>query len=249
MENKELTGQVLHIVSPERAINYKWEENADKLPSGLQIISIDDYNSLPDSIKRNRFGNVNLNDVLILEPYTKRYIAATQAEQESFNGKFDTLTKIARLLGATKVECKFESLEEKKRELNANGEISCRFVDVSVGYAEQHRKQYKSLYKKEKHYPGDYTLEGFKEAEKICKDTGLIYDPSFKDLLDQRNPNYPNPMKKETYHIELSREINDSFEIAFHLNILKGVFSLSAGMSESISSFKRLVIETNLEFA
>jgi hypothetical protein len=245
MENEELTGQVLHIVSPERAINYKWEENADKLPSGLQIISIDDYNSLPDSIKRSRFGNVNLNDVLILEPYTKRYIAATQAEQEFFKGKFNTLTNIARLLGATKVEYKFESLEEKKRELNANGD----FVDVSVGYAEQHREQYKSLYEKKRDYPGDYTLEGFKEAEKICKDTGLIYVPRFKDLLNQRNPKYPNPIKKETYRIELSSELNDSFEIAFNLNILKGVFSLSARMSESISSFKRLVFETNLEFA
>lgn len=249
MENEELKGQVLHIVSPERAINYKWEENADKLPSGLQIISIDDYNSLPDSIKRSRFGNVNLNDVLILEPYTKRYIAAPQAEQEFFKGKFNTLSNIARLLGATKVEYKFKSFDETKRELNANGEISCRSVDVSGSYAEQHRERYKSLYEKKRDYPGDYTLEGFKEAEKICKDTGLIYDPGFKDLLAQRNPKHPNPLKKETFRIELSSELNNSFEIAFNLNILKGVFSLSAGMSESISSFKKLVFETNLEFA
>ena len=55
-------------------------------------------------------------------------------------------------------------------------------------------------------------------------------------------------MKKETYHIELSKELNESLEVAFHLNILKGVFTLNAGIQESISSSKRLVIETVMEF-
>ena len=43
-------------------------------------------------------------------------------------------------------------------------------------------------------------------------------------------------------------KLNESLEVAFHLNILKGVFSLNAGIQESISSLKKLVIETVIEF-
>ena len=62
MDANELKGEVLHIVSPEKSVNYKWEDNINRIPSGLQIISIDDYNSLPDIIKKSRFGVRNISE-------------------------------------------------------------------------------------------------------------------------------------------------------------------------------------------
>ena len=251
MDANELKGEVLHIVSPEKSVNYKWEDNINRIPSGLQIISIDDYNSLPDIIKKSRFGvrNISEDAVLILEPYTRQYISATDAEQVFFDRKFDALSKIASLLGASKVSRKVESLQEEKRVLTAEGDISYRVVEISTNMKKENFERYRNRYEKIREYScPSLTNEGYKEALRICEETGLIYDQDFKSLLDQRNPNHPNPMKKETYHIELSKELNESLEVAFHLNILKGVFTLNAGIQESISSSKRLVIETVMEF-
>lgn len=251
MDVHELKGEVLHIVSPEKAVNYKWEEDSNKLPSGLQIISIDDFNSLPETIKKKRFGvrNITENAVLIFEPYSQQYISATDAEQIFFDRKFDVLSQIASLLGAAKISRKVESYEEEKRVLTADGDISYKVVEVSSNMRKEHTERYRNRYEKIREYTSPrLTTSGFEEALKICEDTGLIYDQDFKALLDQRNPRHPNPIKREIYHIELSKELNESLEVAFHLNILKGVFSLNAGIKESISSSKRLVIETVMEF-
>ena len=219
MDANELKGEVLHIVSPEKSVNYKWEDNINRIPSGLQIISIDDYNSLPDIIKKSRFGvrNISEDAVLILEPYTRQYISATDAEQVNLERNFYALSKIASLLGASKVSRKVESLQEEKRVLTAEGDISYRVVEISTNMKKENIERYRNRYEKIREYS--------------C--------PSL---------NHPNPMKKETYHIELSKELNESLEVAFHLNILKGVFTLNAGIQESISSSKRLVIETVMEF-
>jgi len=251
MEHINLTGQVLHVVSPEKAVNYKWEDNADKLPDNLQIISIDDYNSLADTTKKELFGlrNVSENSLLILEPYSHQYILPNEAEITFFDRKFNALSQIASLLGASKISMKVESYEETKRELSVNGDISYKAVDISATMNKAQMEHLKNKYEKIREYTSPrLTSEGFNEALRICEESGLIYDVNFKSLLAQRNPQHPNPMKKEILHIELSKELNESLDIAFHLNVLKGVFSLNAGVMNAISSSKRLMIETILEF-
>ena len=251
MDNIDLKGEVLHIVNPEKAINYKWEKDSDKLSSGLQIISIDEIANLPEDVRKSHFGNklISENDVLIFEPYSQRYVPVTEAQQSYLDRKYEALSLIAGLLGASKISMKVKTIEMEKRVLTADGEITYKAVDISLGIEKEQFEKYTCQYNKCSEYPNPgLTTVGYLKAERICKETSLIYDPEFKSLLDQRNPEHPNPIKKAVCNIELSRELNRHLDIAFNLNVLRGVFSLNASTKESISSSKKVIIETILEF-
>ena len=49
MENNKLEAAILQISTEERAVNYQWEKDADKLDKRISIVSMDDIKKMNDS--------------------------------------------------------------------------------------------------------------------------------------------------------------------------------------------------------
>ena len=48
MENNKLGAAILQISTEERAVNYQWEKDADKLDKNISIICMDDIQKMKD---------------------------------------------------------------------------------------------------------------------------------------------------------------------------------------------------------
>ncbi|MDE5829497.1 MAG: hypothetical protein K2H48_05860 [Duncaniella sp.] len=251
MDSKKLNGNALHIVSPEKAVNYKWEEYADKLPAGVQIISIDEINNLPVEIRKQYFGlqNIELNDVFLFEPYSKRYILSSNAEDSFFERKFYKIAEIARLLGASSISHEVTLVEVMQRVLSATGDITYKAVEVSAEVKRDYEEKIRNTYKLHEDFTSPkLTLEGYNRAKEICIETSLIQVPVFEHLLAMRDPSHPSSLKYYEKNINLAQDINEGLEVAFKLNILKGVFSLNANTTETLSKSKNLNSKMIIEF-
>ena len=49
MENHKLGAAILQISTEERAVNYQWEKDADKLDKNISIICMDDIQKMKDN--------------------------------------------------------------------------------------------------------------------------------------------------------------------------------------------------------
>ena len=49
MENNKLGAAILQVSTEERAVNYQWEKDADKLDKNISIVSMDDIKKMEDS--------------------------------------------------------------------------------------------------------------------------------------------------------------------------------------------------------
>lgn len=251
MENRnKLSGEVVHIVSPEHAVNYMWEKNSEKLPRNLEIISIDDVLALPSAYRNNYIAERNLEEgaILILDPIQKIYVPAREAHNKLSESKFNALMHIASLLGAKKVSVKVDTYECQTREIRANGEIGYRISSMSTSMTESEKNTVNKKFSREKTFSGTYSTKGYTEAKRFCEEKSLLTDPTIRQLLEDRRPDHPNPLKKDVYSFELSSSSESALDIAFKLNILGGVFRIEANLNESISKSRKLSISTLFEF-
>lgn len=248
MENNKIKGEVIHIVSPEKAVNYKWEEKASFLPEGLQIVSIDDIRNLPVEVRHNLFGyhNIKLNDVFMLNPYSGNYVLVTEADQNYKENKFAKISEVVSLLGAKQIQCEIISEETRKREFNADGNVNYKVVKVSASMQEKSEDKVLERILRKRTFPGTSTLDGYFQAKVICESTGLINE--LGSLLSLRNPSHPNPIKSDYYEVEITRELNSGLDLAFNLNVLKNVFALNAEVQEAISTSKSIKLKMYIEF-
>ena len=64
---KELSGEIIYVTTPERAINYKWEKNSNKLSREIQIVSIEDIQNTDMDVFDNK--RILLNTLLVKHPF------------------------------------------------------------------------------------------------------------------------------------------------------------------------------------
>jgi hypothetical protein len=69
-----------------------------------------------------------------------------------------------------------------------------------------------------------------------------------KYLLEQRNPNFTNSLYSQKIRTELSKEMNDITECAFSLSILNGCIAIGGNLKETLSTQKKVILETELIF-
>lgn len=252
MDDLMLIGDVICIVEAERSINWRWEQNVNKIMSGVQIVSEDDFAAI---IKENRYqvdciGHIRAGTTLMKHPFLKdRYLDINSAEDILFRDKLNCMATIAKLLGVTRFEAKAMFLEEGKREMDILGNIGCKYVDLSAQYREIQNSKYSKTYCRKETFCGNVlNREAHDKALERAKSYGLYEDADIAYLLEQRNPKDENRLSSQEIKVELSRELNNSLDCAFSLNVLGGVFSLSANFKEITSQKKTVILETFLEF-
>jgi hypothetical protein len=88
-------------------------------------------------------------------------------------------------------------------------------------------------------------MENYKEAQRLVNQYQLS---ELKYLLEQRNPNFSNSLRSQKIKTELSKELNDITECAFSLSILGGCVAIGGSLKETLSTQKKVMLETELIF-
>ena len=227
MENNKLETAILQISTEERAVNYQWEKDADKLDKRISIVSMDDIKKMKDSgwSFEPDISFLCEGMTLALHPFIdKRYIDINIAEDELFKDKFNCLGRVVKLLGAKSFEAKAVLIEANTRIIDATGSTNYKLIKADASYKKSEEEKYAKTYSRKESFSGEFTQKGYDKAKQLIKQYKL-YDK-----------------------VELTRELNSLTECAFSLNILKGVFTLNANVKQTISTQKEIIIETKLIF-
>ena len=251
MENTQLKSkQVLYVGSPELCTNYRWEKKSELLNPKIGFVCIDDIISARESgIEIMTCNNAPVCEgaVLVNHPFKNNtYMDVMLAEDELFRQKLDVIGTIARHLGVMSftAKAKFENI--RKYEFEANGNVKLgRYVNLDAEHKHQEEEKYAMQYSREERFPGKYDMENYKEAQRLVNQYQLS---ELKYLLEQRNPNFSNSLRSQKIKTELSKELNDITECAFSLSILGGCVAIGGSLKETLSTQKKVMLETELIF-
>lgn len=239
--------EVLYVTSNERAINYEWEDDCNKLNSGLQVVSIDDIMHEDIGFLNKRKNDIQLESIFIRHPLMPNtYIDINSAEDEFMRIKLDCLGYIANLLGAKEYETTFLIEEKDERKVDANGKMTIARVSAEASCRIEENNEKTRKYYRHEFFNSMLSKESYAEAESIAKkcnmDDGVWY------LIKNRNPQLPNNLlSSQIVKMELYNELNSKMDIAFSLKVAN-IFNLRGEYSEAMSSRKKVVIETKLMF-
>lgn len=248
MENNKLEAAILQISTEERAVNYQWEKDADKLDKNISIVCMDDIKKLVnDGWKFKTKMPIREGMTLALHPFiSKCYIDINIAEDELFKDKFNCLGRVVKLLGAKSFEAKAVFLEAKTRIIDATGNINYKLIKADASYKKSEEEKYAKTYSRKEIFLGEFTRQGYENAKQLIKQYRLEEDLNY--IVEQRNPDDSNTFSEQNIAVDLSEELNSLTECAFSLNVLKGVFTLNANVKQTISTQKKIIVETKLIF-
>ena len=252
VSNEEsLKGQVVHVTTEERALNYKWEKAAGKISPRVQIVSEE---KLPLLCKNGQFTipqDTALGDVLVRHPFEpSTYIHVENAAYQIRLAKFFKISQIAQKLGAVSYNIKAAWEEINERVLDINGNISYDIVQASTNIHNEDRMMQTMGLSVSAEYDGIRVISdnSQKEAERVAKQYGLWEDGAISALIRQRNPNEPNLIKGMSYTIDMTSETKRLLDAAFSINVLSSVFSLDASIKKAISTQEKITLSIVFEF-
>ncbi len=241
---------VIHITSNEKSRNYKWEKDSNKISTNLQIVSIDDIESMPLDMRREMFSVRDIEEgmVFVKDPVSDRYYLSSGVADEMSKNKANAISLVAMYLGAKKVIREIDSIKTKTREFKSGVGATYKVVDMDFKANKSSYDAIKSKYASTEEFDGIASENGYQKALDYCKRTGLIYDPSFQYFLEQRNPENDNKKRVEDIRTEITSECDEELDIAFSLNALKGVFTLDAKCENSLKVTNQLTVHSRIEF-
>lgn len=239
------TGKVLMVTSPEKAINYKWYDNSDILQPEVQVIPQEDIKSLDDLFG----GSVpSLNSVWIKHPFIpNQYIDINTAEDTLTRIKLDALVIIAKYLGVKEYTTLYATEEISERTYDTKVGVQYKTIKADTQVKIDKNDKNSGKYYKHEEFSGSFSQKEYEKAVAKAKEIGLFNDDTIRYLLEQRNPQDANIMKSQTVKIELTRELNESLDVAFALSACE-LFNLNVNYKQTLSTRKKITIETELVF-
>jgi hypothetical protein len=240
---------VLYVTSNERAINYKWEDDCNKLDRGLQVVSIDDIMNEDIVFFNKRKNDIQLDSIFIRHPLMPNtYVDINSAEDVFMKIKLDCLGHIANLLGAKEYETTYLIEEKGERKVDVNGNMAISKVSAEVSVEiDKNSERTRKYYRHEK-FNSILTEESYALAELKAKEYNMDNGVDIRYLINNRNPKLPNnQLTSQIVKMELYDELNSKMDIAFSLKVAN-IFKLRGEYSEAMSSRKKVVIETKLIF-
>lgn len=250
MADLELRGNVICVASPEVALNYRWETGSEKLSPGVQVVSIENLDSLPEARRLELFGQREIEEgmVFVRDHIGNRYVTASRAQELISQSKNNAIDHVAALLGATRVSRQITAVEERRRSVGIRGKIKYRVVNTGASMTAADWLRLATRYTREKRFPGVRTNDSFREAVRYCEATGLIHDPEIRHMLADRAPWNPNPILSDSYEISLSSECGREFDAAFSIGFLRRVFNISPEVEASLSATRLLTVRCTVEY-
>ena len=223
-----------------------------KLKEAVQNAHFISIQELTDLCKIDKISIINASkafsgQILIKHPFMpKTYMGIETSENALFHIKMQCLSRIMQCLGATRISGHAYVSENKKREIDTNGRISYSAVSVEESFNKNQDEKYESDYILEDAFSGDFSESSYEEALKEAKRIGLYDDFDIRNLLDQRNPQKENKMIARKVKIELTRELNESLDIAFGLQA--SGFGVNGAYKEILETNRKVMFELEIEF-
>ena len=247
MENNKLEPAILQVSTEERAVNYHWEKDADKLDKNISIVCMEDIQKMKDdgwTFKTNMPLCEGM--ILALHPFiNKCYIDINSAEDEIIKDKLDSLGKVSKLLGVKEFEAKASFINKIHLELDSSLKIKYKVVELDASYRKEEEEKYAKTYSRKESFSGEFTQMGYEKAKQLIKKYKLN---DLDYIVEQRNPEDGNKLTAQEIEVQLTKELNSLTECAFSLNILKSVFALNANVKQTISTQKNIILKTKLIF-
>jgi len=215
----------------------------------VEFLTIEELNSLANEnkiqiVNSRRFS---AGQVFIKHPFVPNtYMDVEESENTLFHIKMQCLSRIMQCLGASHISGHAYVSETKKREIDVNGKISYKIVDVEGTVNKTKDEKYESDYSLEDTFAGDFSNESYEEALSEAKRVGLYDDFDVKNLLEQRNPEKQNKMLGRKVKIELNRELNENLDSAFGLQAAG--FSMNGSYKDILETERKVMFELQIEF-
>ena len=241
--SNKLNGEVLHIVSDERAINFLWEKDARKISPHVQILPISTALS-----KKGMFdGNVLLDSIWIKHPFIRnKYIDINSSEDIIIKMKLDAIGIIAKHLGVKEYETCYASEIIQERERTGESGFKYKIINSDTSIKINRDDTRTAKYHRLEKYSGEFTEDSYLQAKAKAKEFGLDKDTDIWYLIENRNPKDTNILKVKEVTTELTEELNKSIDIAFSLGI--GIFNIAASYKDTLKNRKTVKITSRLVF-
>lgn len=195
---------------------YKYRDYKSK----IRIFSTEELKELPIHFEHTDFFDEG--QIFIRHPFLpSTFIDINTTEGDIFNEKMICLSKIAQLLGATELNGAAEFLDQQERDIDENGKMEYGDNSLSFDEKKELAKIYKDKYHQKYKFNGIFVEGNWEKAKEEAKAYGLNRDKSIESLIDLRNPSILNSLKSNSYSIEMTREINQSIDLAFDLVVSK----------------------------
>ena len=215
----------------------------------VEFLTIEELNSLANDnkiqiVNSRRFS---AGQIFIKHPFVPNtYMDVEESENTLFHIKMQCLSRIMQCLGASHISGHAYVSETKKREIDVNGKISYKIVDVEGTVNKTKDEKYESDYSLEDTFAGDFSNESYEEALSEAKRVGLYDDFDVKNLLEQRNPEKQNKMLGRKVKIELNRELNENLDSAFGLQAAG--FTMNGTYNDILETERKVMFELQIEF-
>ena len=217
--------------------------------SNVDFYTIEELNNLADEnkiqiVNSRRFS---AGQVFIKHPFVPNtYMDVEESENTLFHIKMQCLSRIMQCLGASHISGHAYVSETKKREIDVNGKISYKVVDIEGTVNKTKDEKYESDYSLEDTFAGEFSKESYEEALSEAKRVGLYDDFDVKNLLEQRNPEKQNKMLGRKVKIELNRELNENLDSAFGLQAAG--FTMNGTYNDILETERKVMFELQIEF-
>lgn len=248
MENN--LSRVLCVTTPEKAVNYRWEENSELLDGkGIAVVDMVEIKRLQtEGVQFDNAGAIITEGTVFgLHPYRENcYVNLALPEEELLDAKVDLLAQFYKYLGVRSIHFEAEFSEEEKREFSADGSVKYKVVEAKAEYKNTQENKMKKRFSRNETYEGEFSDETYRKAQNMYKQIG--FNRHLQYLLKQRNPEDGNKIKSQEIEVELTSELNELTEAAFSLTAFGGVFSLKGNFMEKVSTKKTIKLKTKIEF-
>lgn len=243
---KKLTGEVVLIADEDRSRNFDFYPDSEKLSPNLQIVPISEARDYQNQLCLTSQPEIGM--MLIRHPYEGRYVTANNYQDEIIKHKMRAIRRVSQCLGAKRVEYSWLFNKEVTREFDAEGNLKIKVVKIEGSYKERQETKCRDSYKRFDTFEGVFSEADWSEAKKVASEMGLDRDPDIVDLIESRKPGLNNKQTSFRVEINSTRETNERMDIAFSVNILKGVFKLGGGVNEVITSSQEISLICDVQF-
>ncbi len=236
---KKITKDVILVAFPERAINYAWEDDSDKV-NDIDIISQDDIEELRGSSDIILpAGTIPVGTTLIRHPYEKlKFVELEKAEDIFFKDKMNLMADILSYTGVKSVNVNAIIEKVETREWSATGDVRYKTVNIDSEIKRKTEERISQIYENIRTF--DCSKKDYEIARKLAVDTGLINESDIKSYID--NPN----CKSSSITTEVSNEYNSRLDVAINLNAMKGLLKTSAGFNNTVT--KKMTVRIKITF-
>lgn len=249
---EKLTKKIVLVETEERGRNWEWSGDTGLKrfrefgTENFEILPIDKAKDCSQLIESLKGSSPEEGMVFIQHPYKKdEYVKAEDFQERMEKDKDYAMRRIASFLGIKKFYSKVKFEREEKRTCNGDLILKIEGVNLDAKARKEREEKLAKSIEREFEYEGGETDK--KRAEEIAEEYGLKNDNDVIELLESRSPDHPNKSTSRKYKIEVTKECNDSFDLAFRLTAVKA-FNLNSSFSEIVSKKEKYLFEYEMIF-